>query len=81
VIETGVAHQSVEGFTGARLGVRRSENQPIDTALNDRPGTHRTGLECHIQGATVEPPGPEATARKGQRDPLGVRGRIASCLT
>jgi len=54
------------------LRIRRPEKNVTDASLNDRSGTHRTRLQCHIHVTVRQPPGSELPAGGTNGDHFGV---------
>ena len=57
---------------GTALDIGGRVDHPTDAGLDQRSGTHRTGLQGHQQGAVVETPVPAQSRRLTQGDQLGV---------
>ena len=59
------------------LGVAGTIDHARNPRMQNRPGTHRTGLERHEQFAPWQTVIAERARRIAQRGDLGVRGRVA----
>ena len=62
-----------EASERAGFAVARADNYTLDSRVDNRAGAHRTGLERHIQLASVQPPATEPRAGSVDREQLGVR--------
>ena len=56
VIEARVCGDLVQGMTGAGLGIGAAVDDQRQPRLDNGPGTHRAGLQRHVQGTILQPP-------------------------
>src|SRR5205823_8368443 len=58
VVQAAVGGDVVQRVTGAGLGVGAAVHHHRQPGLHDGPGAHRTRLQCDVEHAAVEAPGP-----------------------
>ena len=76
VVQPGLGEQVEHRAGGPGLGVACCVHHAGQARVQHGSGAHRTGLECHVQRAAVEPVVAQGLGRSAQRDDLGVRARV-----
>ena len=74
--ETWVLGEIDDRAAGPEPGVGRSPDHERQTRLPAGGGAHRARLERDVEGTGFEPPVVETASGGGERQELGVRGRI-----
>ena len=80
MVQARIVQQVVRACGPPRPWDRRRRRRRWNPRLHDRPGTHRTRLQGHVQRATVQPPRLPGRGRLRDGDHLGVGGRIVQLL-
>lgn len=78
MVEPRVAEEVAKRSRHARLVVPRTEYHTVEPREDDRPGTHRAGLQGHVQRAPLEPVRPGDAHGVGHGPHLGVRQSAGS---
>ncbi len=77
MIETWISNHISERPTEAGFRILRPVNQSLDSAVDQSPGTHRTGLQGDEYRTTDQPPPLQGLGGLPNREHLGVRQRIS----
>jgi len=76
MVEARIVADLVQATDCARLWILCAVNDPGDSSIDERTGTHRAGLQGDIQGAVIDPPVPGCGRGLAQSHNFGVPGWI-----
>ena len=76
-----ILHEQVQhAAAGTHLPIPCAVIDPWNAGVEDGPGAHGTGLQRHIEGAVVQPPGAKDLVGLPDGIHLGVRGGVLLLL-